>query len=88
MSLHASVSNKTEETTAFDSTTQCECGSTRFIQTCYQTWTEEKFADTEEQYSEYQNQEFIETYEWGNWKCESCYNEVYDQDLLDRLEDM
>lgn len=90
MSLHESVSNKTEEeeTPAYDPATQCGCGGTRFIQTCYQTWTEEKVADTNERWAEYQNQEFIETYEFGNWRCDDCYDDDLDPDLIDRLEEM
>ena len=89
MSLHSSVSNKTEEESHdHDPETQCECGGTRFIQTCYQTWTEEKVADSAERWAEYQNQEFVETYEWGGWRCEDCNSEVLNSDLIDTLEEM
>lgn len=95
MSLHASVSTKTrvetapETETEFDTTRECaECGSTRFWQRLYQSYTEEKFANTNQSLADYQNLEHTETYDADPWECSECGAEPTDPDLLQLLEEM
>ena len=89
MSLHDSVSNKTEEEESdYNEWEQCaSCGSTNFYQMLYQSYTETKYADAMTGRADYAELEHVDTYDSDPWACSECNEEPDNTDLIQLLDE-